>query len=68
MISKKWNFMFMLITIFALVGCASNGTKGGAASAPAVLLQQAALQALRSRQVERPFWMRSKAEAKSSLV
>lgn len=35
MMSKKWNFMFMLIAIFTLAGCASNGTTGGASSAPA---------------------------------
>lgn len=35
MLSKKWSFMLMLVTVFALSGCASNSKTGGASSAPA---------------------------------
>jgi putative glutamine transport system substrate-binding protein len=36
MMSKKWNFMFMLLTMFALAGCASTTSKiGGESSTPA---------------------------------
>jgi putative glutamine transport system substrate-binding protein len=35
MIAKKWNFIVMLTAVFALAGCASNSTTGGASSTPA---------------------------------
>ncbi|MEC0264274.1 glutamate ABC transporter substrate-binding protein [Paenibacillus anseongense] len=35
MIARKWNFIVLLSAVFALAGCASTSTTGGASSTPA---------------------------------